>query len=381
MIKFNLDKIVEDAYASNIQIIENQDINSLIKDVAYCSANRGIVRILLACLIAKYSNSSYNACEPYTKISSGTSFSGRDIDQDIVKDLYHKYGLPINKTTGFLSPAWRNHSKRLSSDSPPEGRPIEVYKKAIKILELVESGEVDAYSVLIETIKQLKLLKMENEHKLSEAVDKIKNLEESNIIELSSEDIVNIIEQHIQSKGASRLPVIAIAAIYNTMKDILGEEILPLNSHNAADSQTGSLGDVEVTLIGSSKIVTAYEMKHKKVTQEDIDLAVEKISSAKSKIDNYIFITTKEIDKDVSDYSKSMYDKTKGVEFVILDCIGFLRYFLHLFHRHRGQFLARYEDLLNSEADSAINPVLKQMFFVLKGQALLALAQEVESIS
>ncbi len=53
---------------------------------------------------------------------------------------------------------------------------------------------------------------------------------------------------------------------------------------------------------------------------------------------NYIFITTDEIDDEVNEYAASMYEKTHGIEFVVLDCISFIRHFLHLFHRLRMQF-------------------------------------------
>ncbi len=49
--------------------------------------------------------------------------------------------------------------------------------------------------------------------------------------------------------------------------------------------------------------------------------------------DNYIFITTETIDEDVKYYTTNLYEKTGGIEIVVLDCLGFLRHFLHLFHR------------------------------------------------
>lgn len=61
-------------------------------------------------------------------------------------------------------------------------------------------------------------------------------------------------------------------------------------SHNAADNQTGSIGDVEIVLTTDDRILTGYEMKLKRVTTNDIDIALPKILDRS--IDNYIFITT-----------------------------------------------------------------------------------------
>jgi len=71
----------------------------------------------------------------------------------------------------------------------------------------------------------------------------------------------------------------------------------------------------------------------------------------------------------VQDYAKSLYEKTGGIEFVILDCINFLRHFLHLFHRLRIQFLDEYQKLVLKEPESAVRQELKQAFLALRQAA------------
>ena len=188
-------------------------------------------------------------------------------------------------------------------------------------------------------------------------------------ISLSTEAIVTLIQQHLNCKGASRLPVLVVAAAYQAASKYLGEQILPLESHNAADEQTGSLGDVQVTLISDGKAVTVYEMKAKRVTQNDIDNALKKINR---KIDNYIFITTEEISEQVRAYAASIYERTGGIEFAVLDCLSFLRYFLHLFHRLRMQYLEAYQELVLKEPESAVSQPLKEAFLALRQAAEIA---------
>lgn len=107
----------------------------------------------------------------------------------------------------------------------------------------------------------------------------------------------------------------------------------------------------------------------KRVTQDDIDAAVTKIARAARRIDNYLFVTTDVIDPVVAEYSATFYEKTDGTEIAILDCVGFLRHFLHLFHRVRGDYLTAYQTLLLTEPDSAVSQSLKEAFLALRQAA------------
>ena len=98
--------------------------------------------------------------------------------------------------------------------------------------------------------------------------------------------------QHINCKNSSRLPVLVVAAAYASVKDLIGEQAKELLSHQAADRQTGALGDVEITLLTEENTITCYEMKSKAVLKTDIEKSIEKMGKHGSRIDNYIFITT-----------------------------------------------------------------------------------------
>jgi DNA adenine methylase len=198
----------------------------------------------------------------------------------------------------------------------------------------------------------------------------LRNARETRIgaIPLSSEEIINLLQQHLQSPSASRIPVLIVAAAYESAGILIGEKALPLESHNAADKQTGSVGDVEVVLINDISVVSGYEMKDKKITIADIDIAVGKIVS-KKEIQNYIFITTEPIGENIREYASSWYEKIGGKEIVVLECISFVRHFLHFFSRHRERFLERYEELLLSEADSSVPQILKETWLTLRQAA------------
>lgn len=54
---------------------------------------------------------------------------------------------------------------------------------------------------------------------------------------------------------------------------------------------------------------------------------------------------------------------------MILDCLGFLKHFLHLFHRIRTDFLDAYQEMVMAEPDSAVSQALKEAFLVLRQAA------------
>lgn len=112
--------------------------------------------------------------------------------------------------------------------------------------------------------------------------------------------IVDMLRKHFfksykGSKGASRLPVLALHAIYSVMvkelKRYEGKEVCALNEHSAADSQTGSIGDIEVKDSATGEIFEAVEVKHDLMITEAIAADVQQKVMDKS-IERYYILTT-----------------------------------------------------------------------------------------
>ena len=335
-----------------------------IEYVCECVSNRAGVRLLMACLLAKVHKPDINPTKPYTEIGSDDCFSGRTYDERYISRFIADKDLPCNPTTAFLTPALRNIDNPLSTDLEIIGRPRQVYIDTISLLHFVEDGKIDASELLVDVIHRLILIRNSKKESLSKKLEELKN--HSAEIILSSEETITLIEQHLSCKHSSRLPVLIVAAAYNAAKNRIGEQIRPLLSHTAADEQTGSMGDVEVCLINDENVRTVYEMKMKKVLREDIERAIQKIVNGGESINNYIFITTDEIDENIFKYAKSMYEKLGQREIAILDCIGFLRHFLHFFHRLRRRFIDEYQELVIKEPESAVRHELKEVFLHLR---------------
>lgn len=348
-------------------VIADPAIRERIDYVCRCMSNRAGVRLLMSCLLGKLDKPNVDPRKPYTEIGDIDTFSGRTYDERYLTKFINEHRLPVNPTTAFLTPTLRNIDHPLTIDRDLVGRPRDLYRKTLELLEDAAEQRVAADVLLVETVRVLLLLRDEKLSRMDSLVNALKRTDGA--LPLSSEAIVTLITQHLACKKTSRLPVLVVAAAYEAAGERLAERILPLNSHNAADLQTGSSGDVEICLMGEDSVVTAYEMKMKRVTHDDIDAAVTKVVRLPNRIHNYLFVTTDMIDPAVVQYAATFYEKTDGTEIAILDCIGFLRHFLHLFHRVRTDYLNAYQRLVLNEADSAINQTLKEVFLTLRQAA------------
>ncbi len=360
--------IYERAVATlNTTVILDPVIRKRVDYVCRCISNRAGVRLLMACLLGKLDKPNVDPRKPYTEIGDADSFSGRTYDERFLAKFINAHRLPVNRTTAFLTPTLRNIDHPLTTDCELIGRPRELYKKTLELLEDVSEQRIAADVLFVETVRVLLLLRDEKLARMSSLLNALERTEGA--LPLSSEAIVTLISQHLACKNASRLPVLVVSAAYQAAGTRLCKKMLPLNPHTAADLQTGSLGDVEICLIGENAVVTAYEMKMKRVTRNDIDASVVKLSRSPNKIHNYLFVTTDVIDPSVTEYAATFYEKTDGTEIAILDCMGFLRHFLHLFHRIRIDYLNAYQALVLNEPDSAVSQTLKEVFLALRQAA------------
>ncbi len=362
--------ILESAYNEAAQDLATFKIKktTLLEKIEYicrCQSNRAAVRLLMACLLAKLEHPERDPRKPYTEIGTEDSFSGRTYDEQYLTAFIMQHHLPCNITTAFLTPALRNIDRPLTTDVELVGRPREVYKYTLELLDVVAKGKVNPQALLVDTIRYLLVVRNENDQRIKTLLAGLESSDRSPA--LSSEAIVNLLQQHLACKNVSRLPVLIVAAALKVAEKYLRERVKHLYAHTAADKQTGSLGDVEITLEDDDHIVTCYEMKLKAVTINDIRTAIEKFQHAPH-LDNYIFITTDAIDEEVRAYANTIYDEC-GIEVALLDCIGFIRHFLHLFHRIRMEFLDEYQRLVLQEPESAVSQPVKEAFLALRRAA------------
>jgi hypothetical protein len=329
--------------------------------------NRACVRLLMACFLANIDRPEVDPRRPYTEIGGADCFSGRTYDERYITHFIQSHRLPCNSTTAFLTPVLRNINRPLSKTTALVGRPRELYERTVLLLEAVGEGEETAERMLTDILRHLIALRDKSHQHTQSILARLR--QNTTALPLSSDAIAILIQQHLRCKNASRLPVLIVAAAYQAVATKFGESHRPLYAHNAADQQTGAAGDVEITLLNEDQVRTIYEMKQKAVTIDDIDRALQKVDNIKRRVDNYVFITTDDIRPEVTEYAQKLYEQTGGTEFAILDCMGFLRHFLHFFHRHRTAYLDAYQSLVLNEPDSAVSQLLKDVFLTLRLQA------------
>ena len=232
-----LANIYNRASVETVTVIDSLLIRNRVDYVCRCMSNRAGVRLLMSCLLGKLDRPIVDARKPYTEIGGDDSFSGRTYDERYLTKFITSHRLPVNPTTAFLTPTLRNIDHALTPDRELVGRPRELYIKTLELLADVAENRVSADVLFVETIRVLLLLRDE---KMARMESLLNALERTNgALPLSSEAIVTLIGQHLACKNASRLPVLIVAAAYEAAGTRLAESLLPLNSHNAADFQTG----------------------------------------------------------------------------------------------------------------------------------------------
>lgn len=157
-----------------------------------------------------------------------------------------------------------------------------------------------------------------------------------------------------QSKGASRLPVLALHSLYKLimpeLKRFEGFDLADLELHSAADAQTGATGDIEIKNDDGS-VFEALEVKHKlAVTENMIETASQKLIDRS--VDRYYILTT----SSNCTPSDEMLAKTKevqestGCQIIVNGVLPTMRYYLRLVS-DPSQIFPHYVELLKSDSD------------------------------
>ena len=170
--------------------------------------------------------------------------------------------------------------------------------------------------------------------------------------------IVDVLKRHFfnkyrASKGASRLPVLALYSVYAVMVKELdrfsGKTLMVLQEHSAADAQTGAVGDIEVMDDSTGEIFEALEVKHDIEISEAILQDVQKKIMPKT-IDRYYVLTTHQ-KCEPNDDLVSTINKIKALyncQVIVNGVIPSLRYYLRMLS-DPSEIFPIYVNLLESD--------------------------------
>ena len=210
----------EKAYISDDELLE--------KTMFICRniKNKAPIRFLLSCLAAKIDNPAIDIRKPYTSIGGGDSFSGRKYDESVIQRLVTEFKLPCNNTTAYLTPAFRNGNEIMRPGLKLEGRPPELYVEMLDVLNAVYKQRLMPEQLLREMFRQLIIVRDQQTRRINELLESLSTTVGGQ--PLSSEQIITLVEQHLNCPNASRLPTLVVSAAYQSVSQYLGEVIRPL---------------------------------------------------------------------------------------------------------------------------------------------------------
>ena len=166
-----------------------------------------------------------------------------------------------------------------------------------------------------------------------------------------------MLAKHFESKysadGASRLPVLALYAVYKCLvketKRFEGKELLEIESHTSADSRSGRIGDIQI-VDAKQKAFEAVEVKHGiPITSQLIKDAFEKLKT--TQVNRYYLLSTSNIEKNDIENINIEIDRIKnihGCHVIANGLIDSLKYYLRLLS-DTSQFIAFYVGLIEND--------------------------------
>lgn len=255
-----------------------------------------------------------------------SGYSGRGIDTRYITPFMKEMGFPAMAESGWLT---RSLEQNLPYDFNYPGKIKTVILKSAflylfdRIQNHNRSPEIYLLFLFIRLI----------EHRERKQIDLAKPTN------LPISTIIDYLKQHFESKyssrGASRLPALAIYAIYQCMikelKRFEGKVLMPLEEHTSSDRGSGRVGDIEVRDI-DEHVFETVEIKHGiPIKAQLVRDAYEKFKS--HSIERYYLLSTADIDSsDIENLTKeiSRISIIHGCQVIINGIYHSLKYYLRL---------------------------------------------------
>lgn len=222
-------------------------------------SSKGVLTVLITSITYKSINPSQDIRLHQTGILNG--YSGRTFDTKHITPFMKGKKFPAMAESGWLT---RSLEQKVPYNLSYQGaiKPKELKEAFLGILDVIENtptSEIKSKSEDILDYLFQGLIVARNKHSIDLA--RPMNLSISKIIKL----LLDHFNNSYTADGASRLPVLALYAIYECLikevKRFETKELLPLENHTTADSRSGSIGDIEI-IDEKGKSFEAVEVKH-----------------------------------------------------------------------------------------------------------------------
>ncbi|QTA90916.1 hypothetical protein [Desulfonema magnum] len=171
---------------------------------------------MLSCLIAKIHKPEVDIRKPYTEIGGDNTYSGKFYDENCVESFVAKHKLPCNSTTAFLTPAFRNIDRLLTTDLVMVGKPRQIYVNTLELLDNVFQKEILPEDLAKEILRFLFIIKNENEERMNRLIA-------DHLLSSSVVSSLNILKSFIAGKQAQNISIKLFQSVMEISFRISGE--------------------------------------------------------------------------------------------------------------------------------------------------------------
>jgi len=321
----------------------------------YSEKRKGVNTVLFTSMVYKSLFPEQDVRKHQSQMEGG--YSGRTFDTKFITPFLQNKNFPAPSETGWLT-------RSLETNSPyflnykPNITPKSLKTAFLDILDQANNQQLSkdcSYYIIQGLIVQ----RNRQEIDLAKPAD------------LPISVIIRLLKAHFDSsyssEGASRLPVLALYAVYqclmNEAKRFQGKELLSIESHTSADSRSGRIGDVDI-VDENGKEFEAVEVKFGiPITAQLIRGSFEKFKTTQVK--RYYLLSTANIDENDKENIEKEIERIKnihGCNVIANGLIHSLNYYLRLVS-DTSEFISNYVDLV--EGDGALKFEHKQQWNVI----------------
>ncbi len=324
--------------------IHDSDLLDNIKTIIEHSEDaKGVLAVVITSLVKKIVDPAQDIRNHQSSMKGG--YSGRTLDTNVVTPFLKEHNFPAMSESGWLTRSLE-HKSPYNMSYNGAIKPKVLKEAFLVLIDKIQMGKCDSQTVLNCLFSGLIQIRDSRKIKMAKPT------------ELTIIDIIELIHKHFtykyKNRGASRLPVLAIYAVYKVMKKEVdrykNHELSPLLRHNAADSQTEKIGDVQI-LNEDGHIIEAIEVKHGiPITPIMIQDAFKKFRT--EPIERYYLLTTDHSDTQIKELTEAIINvkKQSGCQIIVNGVESTLKYYLRLL-RNPDVFIIAYAELLEEDQD------------------------------
>lgn len=346
-----LEKAYQTATKSNYNKIDGnikRDVDLLIEKI---DSNKSILVALVTSLVKKIATPKQDVRLHRTDFKKG--YSARSLDTKVTTPFFKKY-FPkyANKESSFLTLATRERIKW----NLREGKNLKIRNKELKASFLNIFDQIETHGVNPEIYLNYILFKLIKLTKGNEKIFKSATKKTTQNELLNIPKILTMLKRHFKTKNSSRLPVIAIYSIYETLINsnfnrYKKKKLLPLQVHTSSDKK--GYGDIEI-YDHKNQPFEVIEVKHNVPIDEFLIFDVIK-KTKDTPIYRYYILTTYESGfKNLEEQQKvekliSQIRNENGLDIIANGILTTLKYYLRFIDDYQI-FIEKYTKNLTEDA-------------------------------